>query len=307
MRKVYFKIIICIFGLSILFAEANTNNKVQKINEAIREQGLNWRAEENWVTRLSEEERKKLVGPKIDYNRMAKITKNKMLTLPQLTTPPSRLDWRDSNVVTPVRNQLSCGSCWAFSAVGQIESWWLEENNRQDTVNSFDLSEQFLLSEKSAGSCQGGNVEMGLQVAKNTGIPPEWCLEYQASDDVPLDSACSDWEDHVYKIPGWGYITRAEASVPSIKNALLYHPVSASYDVYQSFYTYGGGVYEPLDTEVDTVTGSHAILIVGYNDADSSWICKNSWGTYWADSVDVDNDGILDPGYFKIKWGTCNI
>jgi len=308
MRKVYFKIIICIFGLSILFAEADTNNKVQKINEVIKAQGLNWRAEENWVTRLSEEERKKLVGPKIDYDRMAKITKNKMLTLAHLSTPPSQLDWRDSNVVTPVRNQLSCGSCWAFSAVGQIESWWLEENNRQDTVNAFDLSEQFLLSEKTAGSCQGGNVEMGLRVAKNTGIPPEWCLEYQASDDVPLDSACSNWEDHVYKIPGWGYITRAEASVNNIKNALQYHPVSASYEVYESFYSYGGGVYEPLNTENDTVTGNHAILIVGYNDADSSWICKNSWGKYWPeDSVDLDNDGILDSGYFKIKWGTCNI
>ena len=35
---------------------------------------------------------------------------------------PTSIDWRDHNAVNPVRDQGQCGSCWAFSAVGAMES-----------------------------------------------------------------------------------------------------------------------------------------------------------------------------------------
>ena len=50
----------------------------------------------------------------------------------------------------------------------------------------------------------------------------------------------------------------------------------------------------------DYVTGDavgyHCILIVGYDDAEKAWICKNSWGTGWGDK-----------GYFRIGYGECGI
>ncbi|MCF7886024.1 MAG: T9SS type A sorting domain-containing protein [Candidatus Marinimicrobia bacterium] len=299
--RILFKMFIISTICYVGYAKIDINN----IKKEIQKEDLNWRAAENWVAELSEKERQDLIGPPIDYQQLAKISKGRRIDLPKVADLPSSFDWREESYVTPVKNQRSCGSCWAFSTVAQMESWWLIENQRPDTSGSFNLSEQFLIAEGSAGSCgQGGSIAKSLDIADSIGIPPEWCLEYKASDTIKLEDADPNWEDYVYKIPAWGYITREEAVVKTIKNALMYHPVSASYDVYHSFYLYDGGVYEP--PAADSIDGAHAILIVGWNDADSSWICKNSWGKYWPDSVDSNYNDDLD-GYFKIKWGACNI
>ncbi|MCK4810913.1 MAG: hypothetical protein KAS74_01450, partial [Methanosarcinales archaeon] len=67
----------------------------------------------------------------------------------------STFDWRDNdgeNWVTPVRSQGSCGSCWAFSAIGAVESAVLIYTDNPDM--NIDLSEQHLVSSCcSAGSC----------------------------------------------------------------------------------------------------------------------------------------------------------
>jgi hypothetical protein len=54
--------------------------------------------------------------------------------------------------------------------------------------------------------------------------------------------------------------------------------------------------------------GGHAVLIVGWNDADSCWIVKNSWGTNWGETADFTpySFGAGDGGYFRIKWGQCD-
>jgi C1A family cysteine protease len=276
-----------ITGLFLLWTLAFAGGEQDILNEKIKNKEAAWTAGENWVTELSPGERRGLLGewqsfPKPDAPFIQlEATKN---------LPPA-LDWRNNggNFVTPVRNQGSCGSCWAFSAVGQIESWKMI---LEDSTIALDLSEQFLLS-CTAGSCQGWSHVSAIDYVVQYGIPSESCFSYTANDQTPCGNVCPDWQSEAVHIPGWGYITLADPNVEAIKQALTRHPVSASFTVYSDFYSYSGGVYEHVSGEEE---GGHAIVIVGYNDAQQCWIVKNSWGPNWGEN-----------GYFRIKWGEAGI
>ncbi len=271
----------------MIYSNVFSIDKLAEIRHAIKEKGASWTAGETWVSRLSHEERQNLLGADLTPPENPK-----KISLPPVDDLPASFDWRDQpgNIVTPVRNQAGCGSCWAFSAAAQTESWWKKYFNQPDSA--IDLSEQFLLS-CSPGSCEGYATHMALEFIRKTGLPHESCFRYKARDTIPCEEACDDWEEQAITIPGWGFITLEEAVVENIKLALLYHPVSANYIVYEDFMSYTGGVYEHVWGEVDA---GHAILIVGWDDAEQCWICKNSWGPDWGED-----------GYFRIKWGNCGI
>ena len=285
------QILILVLSVALMWSLpsiAIDKDDIQQIQQAILQKGANWTAGESWVTQLSPEEQRELCG---DLFVTPDPADARMIELPKTIKLPVLFDWRDNNGnwVTPVTNQLDCGSCWAFSAVAQVESWWKIVNTNLDSM--IDLSEQFVLS-CSDGTCGGWYIGAALDFIKENGLPLESCMPYKASDDVLCSSVCSDWQDHAITIPGWGYITAEEANVENIKNALLIHPVSARYDVYEDFMSYRSGVYQHV---WGGLIGGHAVLIVGWDDANECWIVKNSWGQNWGES-----------GYFRIKWGDSN-
>ena len=58
--------------------------------------------------------------------------------------------WRDQGIVTPVKNQGWCGSCWAFASVETLESQWAIKTGILQ-----ELSEQFVLDCTSTDPCGG--------------------------------------------------------------------------------------------------------------------------------------------------------
>jgi len=63
---------------------------------------------------------------------------------------PATLDWRDKNVINDVKNQGSCGSCWAFSTMGSLEPRWALKSG-----TLLDLAEQQLVDCDRAGGSDG--------------------------------------------------------------------------------------------------------------------------------------------------------
>jgi C1A family cysteine protease len=267
---------------------AHTASEIEQINKAIAAKGAHWTAKENRFTRMTQEQKKDLCVARIDSIKLSKAT---LLSIPRIQNLPAVFDWRNNNGnwLTPVKDQGNCGSCWAFSAVAQVESWWKIHNVLPDS--NIDLSEQFILS-CGGGSCSGWATDGALEFIRSIGIPTESCFPYQAAN-LDCSNACSNWQDERVTIPGWGYIAMADPIIENIKNAVYQHPISAEMIYYGDFFSYSGGVYQHVWGDL---AGYHDILIIGWNDEEESWICKNSMGKIWGEG-----------GYFRIKWGDSDI
>ncbi|KAL2654754.1 hypothetical protein GLYMA_04G028300v4 [Glycine max] len=185
---------------------------------------------------------------------------------------PSQIDWRQSGAVTPVKDQASCGACWAFSATGAIEGI-----NKIVTGSLVSLSEQELIDCDTSynSGCGGGLMDFAYQfVIDNKGIDTEDDYPYQArqrscSKDK-LKRRAVTIEDYVDVPPSEEEILKAVAS----------QPVSVGIcGSEREFQLYSKGIFTgPCSTFLD-----HAVLIVGYGSENGVdyWIVKNSWGKYW--------------------------
>jgi len=299
--KVLALLVLLLLSVSVLGAgEAqSTDRAVREIDDAIRAAGAEWTAGITSVAKLSAEEQGKLCGAILedvpDEDKMRVPVKLEALT--------THLDWRNKDGgdwTTPIRDQDGCGSCWDFSATGVFEA--LLNIQAGNPAFDMDLSEQHVLSCCSdCGNCAtGGWAWRALEFCRTSGNVTETCQPYEADDTV----ACHDCPEVHQFIGDWTYIYE---NVESLKRAIYYYgPISAAFEVYSDFSYYTSGVYEHVS---GYYRGGHAIVIVGWDDADQAWICKNSWGTNWGETIDGNpyTPGAGDGGWFRIRWGQCNI
>ena len=210
---------------------------------------------------------------------------------------PDTFDWRDINGVdytTPIKNQGSCGSCWAFGTIGPLEC-----NIKYIDGIEVDLSEQWLVSCNQDGwSCNGGWWAHDYHMWKtdpcdDTGAVLESDFPYVASD-----APCNCPYPHEYLIDDWAFIGSEYGipSVDSIKQAIMdYGPVSAAVYVNSAFQAYSGGIFDGCSSG----QVNHAVVLVGWDDNQGSngvWFLRNSWGTNWGED-----------GYMRIPYECSSI
>jgi len=179
-----------------------------------------------------------------------------------------------TGIYSPIKNQASCGSCWAFSISAQMETAIL----KKDGV-TVDLSEQYLVSCNDYGwGCNGGLWANDMFVSP--GCMMEACFPYVAQD-VPCNDACP----YLYQAQGWAFVEAQNVvpSVENIKNAIYtYGAVSAAVYVDSNFQAYTSGVMNSCKKSVRWT--NHAIQLCGWDDAKGAWLLKNSWGTGWGEN-----------------------
>jgi C1A family cysteine protease len=209
-------------------------------------------------------------------------------------TLPDNVDWRSQGAVTPVKDQGQCGSCWAFSTTGVLESFYFINNGK---LLSFS-EQQIVDCAKTAGSgCSGGWPYKAVDYAAQYGLEQEGDYPYTAKDGT-----CKFTASKAVKITS-GYKAVTPKSSDQLKAALVDTPVSVAIQADQSvFQFYKSGV-------ISTGCGAsvnHAVLAVGYQKVGvlEAFIVKNSWGTSWGNSgyVYISTIQQLNNGY-----GACGI
>ncbi len=194
---------------------------------------------------------------------------------------PAAFSWLSQGKLTPCKNQGSCGSCWAFAACGSFEG----VIKIKDGVTR-DLSEQWLVNCTSGSSCDGGWCPD--KMFKTYGAVYESDLKYTGKDGT-----CASSYTYHEKITNYKQIA-TNPTVDQIKTAIqTYGPVWIAVCVGSNFNAYKSGVL----TKSDAGDVNHAVVLVGWDDANSCWILRNSWGTSWGENQ----------GYMRIKYGISQV
>jgi len=203
----------------------------------------------------------------------------------KLGANPTAIDWTDNDgksYVTAVKNQGSCGSCWAFSTTGSLESRYAIKHD----VTGSDiplLSEQELVDcSKSEGNegCNGGLMDDAFEYIEKAG---GLCSESEYPYTGKTGRICKASECRTKYAAITGYTDVTKDSEPDLETAVAAGPVSIAVDaagLTWQFYS-GGVVTRTCGSKLD-----HGVLAVGYGaESDTKfWKVKNSWGPSWGEN-----------------------
>ncbi|EPS73937.1 hypothetical protein M569_00815 [Genlisea aurea] len=201
---------------------------------------------------------------------------------------PASKDWREAGIVSPVKNQGHCGSCWTFSTTGALEAAFAQAHGK-----GVSLSEQQLVDCAGAFSnngCNGGLPSQAFEYIKyNGGLETEDAYPYTGKDGICRYTS----ENAALQVLDSVNIT--QDAEDELKHAVAFvRPVSVAFEVVKGFKSYKSGVYTSATCGSSPMDVNHAVLAVGYGEENGIpyWLIKNSWGGDWGDE-----------GYFKIEMG----
>ena len=246
-----------------------------------------WTASLDWARGLTHRSAMRKLGHLHDESESIREVKREV-ERSQLGLP-SAFDSRQAwpGCVGAIRDQGSCGSCWAFASTETLADRICIHLGQKVT-----LSPQWLVSCDPLNlGCDGGYEDYVWAYFRSHGAPLDSCDTYVSGEtgesyECPLDCSSQYFVTNITR-----YYTPIDIQAAIISSG----PVHSSFEVYQDFFAYQSGVYRHLKGGFE---GMHAIKIVGWGvqGATNYWIVANSWGPQWG----ID-------GFFWIAFGNCGI
>lgn len=206
---------------------------------------------------------------------------------------PLDYNLKDMGIMTTVKDQGNCGSCWAFATLGSYEAMIRYQFNEFiDNEIHPDFSEQWLI-DCSPYDCYGG-FEAYNMIIDNDGAITELCYPYAGYNQICNPGECTF---NYPVINSYQYVSNDIATIKDAiySNGPVFTTVKAGISSF-SDYPGGGEVYKNdySGSQVD-----HAVIICGWDDrkgTNGAWLIKNSWSEEWG----------LD-GYMWIEYWANNI
>ncbi|XP_071974082.1 cathepsin W isoform X2 [Engystomops pustulosus] len=194
---------------------------------------------------------------------------------------PKSCDWRKAGVISSVKYQGKCGSCWAFASIGNIEAQWgiLGHNVNLSVQRVLDCG-------PCERGCRGGFFwDAYTTVMELQGLPSENDYPYEG---ITLD--CKVFQSKNLKgINDFVMLPRNEYAMASYvkNNGTIAVTINST-----SLKHYKNGVIRNPSCDQNYV--DHGVLLVGYSEDKNGhyWIAKNSWGKKWGEK-----------GFFRIFFG----
>jgi len=191
---------------------------------------------------------------------------------------PAEFSWRNAtNVVGKPRDQVACGSCWAFSTAEAVESQFAIKTGKFREISTNQIMD--CTWDTNNNGCSGGEVAPALYSLMKNKIPIAYESEY------PYLGASGYCNKNIQDVAG--YIAgcyQIDKKSDTIKEALIkFGPLAIAINVISEMSFYNGGV---IDNQKCTGTPEdlvHAVLLTGWKviDGKEAWEIKNSWSTYW--------------------------
>lgn len=196
-----------------------------------------------------------------------------------LTSLPTNVDMRDK--CPPIYDQGQLGSCTGNAIAGAVEFDLMKENLQDFIPSRLFIYYNERVIEGTVDSDAGAQIRDGIKtVAAQGGCPEtEWPYVISKFTDKPTPQCYTD----ALKTRASSYSSVAQ-TLSQMKGCLASgYPFIIGFTVYESFesdeVTKTGIV--PMPGPGEGVLGGHAVLVVGYDDSQNRFICRNSWGTGW--------------------------
>jgi C1A family cysteine protease len=204
---------------------------------------------------------------------------------------PPKVDLRDQ--CPPVYDQGQLGSCTANAIAAALEFDQMKQHEKEVFVPSrlfIYYCEREV--ENSVDSDSGAQLRDGIKCVNDIGAPPEtdWPYEVSKFRDKPSETAYAD-----AKMAQALEYKRIQRALDQMKACLAEgYPFVFGFAVYESLEgdeVKKTGVAQ-MPAQGETLMGGHAVLAVGYDDAEERLIVRNSWSDGWGMK-----------GYFTLPYG----